>query len=86
MPSSGFVLGGLGLTQWLHIVRTNVYAYTTLITDMSSMEKFDRQSIWFTGYYFVVWLLLGDFTFSTTYLDKQEVEYQATSDGVVDEV
>ena len=30
--------------------------------------------------------MLGDFSFSTTYLDKQEVEYQATSDGVVDEV
>lgn len=86
MPSSGFGLGGLNITQWLHVVHTNVYAYTTLITDKSSMEKFDRQSIWFTGYYFVVWLLLGDFTFSTTYLDKQEVEYQATSDGVVDEV
>lgn len=72
MPFSGFVLGGLSLTQWLHVVHT--------------MKKFDRQSIWFTGYYFVVWLLLGDFTFSTTYLDKQEVEYQATSDGVLDEV
>lgn len=34
----------------------------------------------------MVWLMLGDFSFSTTYLDKQEVEYQATSDGVVDEV
>ena len=32
MPSSGFVLaiGGLNGTQWLHVVPTNVYAYTTL--------------------------------------------------------
>ena len=47
MPSSGFVLaiGGLNGTQWLHVVPTNVYAYTILITDKSSIEKFDRQSI-----------------------------------------
>lgn len=40
----------------------------------------------FLGYYFVVWLMLMDFSFTTTYLDSQKTEYQVIADDVMFEV
>lgn len=40
----------------------------------------------FLGYYFVVWLMLMEFSFTTTYLDSQKAEYQVIADDVMFEV
>ena len=38
------------------------------------------------GYYFVVWLMLAEFTCTTTYLDSESLEYQAMAEDVIYEV
>ena len=40
----------------------------------------------FLGYYFVVWLMLMEFSFTTAYLDNQKAEYQVIADDVMFEV
>ena len=40
----------------------------------------------FLGYYFIVWLMLMEFSFTTTFLDSQKAEYQVIADDVMFEV
>mgnify|MGYP000090837126 FL=1 len=39
-----------------------------------------------TGYYFVVWLMLSQFSCKITYLDGESLEYQVMADDVTYEV
>ena len=34
-------------------------------------------------YYFVVWLMLAEFTCTTTYLDSESLEYQVMAEDVI---
>ena len=46
----------------------------------------DNVTFMSTGYYFVVWLMLSQFSCKITYLDGESLEYQVMADDVTYEV